>query len=88
VAPSDGSVGVGHSSGMTTQRDGEKDGAATAPTRQHLQRLENGGATRLRSSVQRSSGRGRGVAAPMHSSLTRVATRWRTGMAAAARGPA
>jgi hypothetical protein len=88
VAPSDGSVGVGHSSGMTTQRDGEKDGVAAAPTRQHLQWLENGGATRLQSSVQRSSGRGHGVAAPARSGLTRVDTRWRIGMVAAARGPA
>jgi hypothetical protein len=49
-------VGVGRSSGTTTRRDGEKDGAAAVPTKQHLQRLENGGAARLRSSAQRSSG--------------------------------
>jgi hypothetical protein len=49
-------VGVGRSSWMTTQRGGEKDGVAVALTRQHLQRIENGGAAWLRSSTQRSSG--------------------------------
>jgi hypothetical protein len=44
-------VGVSHNSGMTTWRGEEKDGVAAALTRQHLQRLKNGGAARLRSSV-------------------------------------
>jgi hypothetical protein len=49
-------VGIGRSSRTTTRRDGEKDDAAAALTRQHLQRLKNGGAARLRSSAQWSSG--------------------------------